>query len=350
MRAINVRWRVLRSMTEDQPWQDSEGGNRIHPAAASVFRPTPWLRHRHLQTIAAALLPAVLPALERITLALDDGDQLDLWLTGPPAGRPSVLVLHGLEGSLASAYARQMLTAIAARGWCGAFLHARGSACRPNRLVRGYHSGDWQDAAAAGRWLVAQGATALGAVGVSLGANQVLVWLGTGAACPLAGAVAISPPFDLGACADALGKGFSRLYGAHLLRQMRASILAKSALNGWTRARLNRLRTFRAFDDAITAPQHGFAGVEDYYQRASCAGHLAGITVPTLILHALDDPFIPATSIPRQVPPAVTLRLLNRGGHAGFLHGWRARPWLPAVALDALAPLLAPGSGGSSRP
>lgn len=268
----------------------------------------------------------------RHPLEMPDGDAVDLWLTGDPAGRRAVILMHGLEGSLASPYARHLLKAVAARGWCGVFLHARGSAAVPNRLQRGYHAAHWEDAAEAVAWLRARGATAVSAIGVSLGANQLLVWLGRGDACSLDRAVAISPPFDLGACAGTFEHGFARIYGDHLLACMRRSLLAKAHLNGLTKAQLARFATVRAMDDALTAPLHGFAGVEDYYARASCAGHLAGITKPTLILHAADDPLVPAATIPKDFPTAVTLRCSARGGHVGSLAGWWPRQWLPGEA------------------
>jgi predicted alpha/beta-fold hydrolase len=302
-----------------------------------AFTPTPWLRHRHAQTLWAALVPTGCPALVREPLALPDGDVVDLHLTGDPAGRPAVLVMHGLEGSLASPYARHLLKAIAGRGWCGVFLHARGSAGVPNRLKRGYHAAHYEDAAEAVGWLRTRGARSVSAVGVSLGANQLLVWLGTGSACPLERAVAISPPFDLAACAATLERGFTKVYGNHLLACMRRSLLAKSHLNGLTRGDLARWRTVRAIDDGLTAPLHGFAGVDDYYTRASCGGHLAGITTPTLILHAADDPLVPAATIPAACPPAVTLRCSPRGGHVGSLTGWWPRQWLPSETVRFLA-------------
>ena len=302
------------------------------------FAPTPWLANRHLQTLAAALLPS--PRLEVHTqlLELPDGDAIEVLRTGPVAGRPAVLLLHGLEGSQRSPYARALLAAFEQRGWCGVLLHARGSAQRPNRLARGYHSGDWADAAVVVARLQAAGATAVAGVGVSLGGNVLLKWLGeSGSACPLQAAVAISVPFDLGACADALSVGFARFYQWHLLRDMRASVWAKRELNGLTVAALRGLTTFRAFDDQLTAPQNGFAGVEDYYTRCSCRQFLGGIVTPTTLIQAADDPFVPVASLPTDLPPAVRLWLSAQGGHVGFLSGAWPRAWLPGAVTAALA-------------
>ena len=306
-----------------------------------AFQPTPWLRQRHLQTlvptIAAPLLVRAWPTLVAELAELPDGDAVEWLHTGDPAGRPAVLLLPGLEGSIASPYAPLLLAAWAARGWCGAILHHRGAAGRPNRLVRGCHSGDWSDAAHVVELLRLRGATRVAAVGVSLGGNMLLNWLGeTGASCPLATAVGISVPFDLDACARALDAGFSRFYRRHLLSEMRASMLAKRHLNGFTPAWLASLRTFHAFDDAITAPQNGFAGVADYYARGSSGRRVGGIRIPTTLLHAADDPFVPLASIPSDLPAAVTLHLSAHGGHVGFLSGWRPRPWLPDATCQAL--------------
>ncbi len=311
--------------------------------AVATFRPTPWLANRHLQTLWASVASAPHPALISEQVELPDGDALEIVRTGPLAGRPVLLLLHGLEGSIASPYARQLLAAAAARGWCGVLIHARGAAQRPNRLVRGYHSGDWADAAFVTQRLLTEGATAVAGVGVSLGGNALLKWLGeAGASCPLVAAVAVSVPFSLAACADALTRGFARVYHRHLLRDMHASVWAKRHLNGLTATDLKKLTSFRLFDDRLTAPQNGFAGVDDYYQRASCRQYLGGITMPTTIFQAADDPFVPPPCIPSaaELPPAVQLRLSPHGGHVGFLTGPWPRPWLPDAVIATLAPYL----------
>lgn len=296
-----------------------------------TFSPTPWLAHRHAQTLLAAFLPAPRAGLITELVELADGDAVEIMRTGDPRGRPAVLLLPGLEGSISSPYAALLLEAWKAHGWCGTILHHRGSAQRPNRLVRGCHSGDWTDAAQVVAHLQRLGATRVAAVGVSLGGNVLLKWLGeSGSACPLSGAVAVSVPFDLEACASALDQGPFNIYRWHLLRDMRASAWKKQHLNNIPWAELAALRSFHAFDDRLTAPQNGFAGVADYYQRNSCRQFLGGITAPTTIVHALDDPFVPPASVPTpaELPSAVRLVLSQRGGHVGFLHGWRPRSWL----------------------
>ncbi len=304
------------------------------------FVPTPWLSHRHAQTLLAAFLRSSRRGLITELVELSDGDAVEIMRTGDPAGRPTVLLLPGLEGSIASPYAALLLAAWQARGWCGVILHHRGSARRPNRLIRGCHSGDWNDAAQVVTHLQRLGAARVAAVGVSLGGNVLLKWLGeSGSACPLVAAVAVSVPFELAACASALDHGRFNVYRGHLLRDMRASTWAKHHLNGIPWAELAALRTFHAFDDRLTAPQNGFAGVADYYQRNSCRQFLGGITTPTTILHAADDPFVPRSSIPTpaELPPAVHLKLSAHGGHVGFLMGWWPRSWLTSAVTEHVA-------------
>lgn len=319
------------------------GGALGHSAGVAIdltFRPTPWLSGGHAQTMWASRLRPLPQSLINAEHSLPDGDVVGWQRTGDPAGRPAVLLLPGLEGSADSPYATRFMAAWSRRGWCGAILHHRGAACRPNRLVRGCHSGDWQDAVQVVAELRRLGATAVAAVGVSLGGNVLLNWLGeSGAACPLVAAVAVSVPYDLDACARALDRGLARIYRRHLLRDMRASMLAKRHLNGFTPGFLNGLRTFRQFDDAITAPQNGFAGVDDYYRRCSSGQRVGGIRIPTTLIHADDDPFVPVDSVPAVLPSEVRAWRSPHGGHVGFLQGAWPRPWLPMAVTTALADL-----------
>ncbi len=310
------------------------------------FLPAWWCRGPHAQTLWPYLVrrrPKI--ALRRERLTLPDGDFLDLDWTENAAG-PVVLILHGLEGSSHSKYARGLLAAVAARGWRGMVMHFRGCSGTPNRLPRSYHSGETGDLA----YVIAElrrrePATSIGLVGYSLGANVLLKWLGeTGFTAPLAAAVAVSPPFVLGRAADRLERGFSRVYQWALLRRLRASMMAKRAVLPlpFDGSILAGLKTFRQFDEHVTAPLHGFTGAEDYYTRSSCRQFLKGIAVPTLILHARDDPFTTEDAIPaaRELSPFITLELYAHGGHVGFVTGalpWRARYWLEERIPEFLA-------------
>lgn len=275
-------------------------------------------------------------ALRRERLELPDGDFLDLdWTQN--AGGPVVLVLHGLEGSSHSKYARGLLAAVQARGWRGVVMHFRGCSGVSNRLPRSYHSGETCDLSHVASLLRRrEPATPIAAVGYSLGANVLLKWLGEiGLEAPLAAAVGVSPPFVLGRAADRLERGFSRLYQWALLRRLRASVMAKLAQRPmpFDGQRLAGLRTFRQFDDVVTAPLHGFRDAQDYYTRSSCRQFLKDIAVPTLIVHARDDPFTTEDAVPpaHELAPSVTLELHEHGGHVGFVGGrwpWRPRYWL----------------------
>jgi predicted alpha/beta-fold hydrolase len=304
----------------------------------SPFRPAWWLANPHAQTLWHSLARRRHPVPVRPErLELPDGDFLDLAWTEGTSG-PIVVILHGLEGSLRSAYAGALLAAIHARGWRGCFMHFRNCSDEPNRLPRSYHSGETGDPAHVFEVLRRREPhTPIAVVGFSLGGNALLKYLGqSGADAPLAAGVAVSVPLLLWRCADRLEGGFSRLYQWHLLRRLKASYRAKfRTMDGapFPLARLGELKSFREFDDAITAPLHGFQGVDHYYRTASSRQYLRGIRVPTLIIHALDDPFMTEDVVPQahELPPGVTLELSRHGGHVGFVAGrwpWRPRYWL----------------------
>jgi uncharacterized protein len=305
--------------------------------ARSDFRAPWWLRSAHLQTIYPTLFrrgPRI--SLRRERLELDDGDFLDLdWSAG--AGGPVVLVLHGLEGSSDSPYARGMLGAVHARGWRGVVMHFRGCSGEPNRLPRSYHSGDTGDLARVIAHLGGRGdVSALAAVGYSMGGNVLLKWLGEqGAGAGLDAAVAVSVPFTLSAAADRLTRGLSRIYQQRLIADLRAKMQRKFSRGACPidLHRAGRSRNFWEFDDCVTAPLHGFADVHDYYARSSSRQFLGGIRVPTLILHAEDDPFMSPEVIPSpdELSPCTRLEVSARGGHVGFVQGavpWRPRYWI----------------------
>ncbi len=305
---------------------------------AADFEPAWWLPGPHLQTLWPVLFRRKpRPALRRERLELPDGDFVDLDWTLATRG-PIVLILHGLQGSSNSVYARGLLQAVASRGWRGAVLHFRGCSGEPNRFAPSYNAGHTADLSHVVRLLCRrEPVTPLACVGFSLGGNVVLKWLGESPVpVSVQAAVAISTPFLLDAAARRLQRGFSRLYQAYLLRHLRAGYRDKVHLQAQLPASLNdmrRLRDFYAFDDRITAPLHGYAGVHDYYARASCRQYLQTIRVPTLILHAGDDPFLLPEAIPTaaELSASITLELSPRGGHVGFIAGaypWRAEYWL----------------------
>lgn len=302
------------------------------PVVESAFRPAWWLRGAHAQTLWPALFRRRRPldiTWER--LELDDGDFLDLAWSGPSNGRV-VLLMHGLQGGIDSHYATGIMGALNRTGLRTCLMHFRNCGREPNRLPISYHSGKTDDPQRVLEHIErVTGASPDGAVGISLGGNVLLKWLGEqGDVSPLRRCVAVSVPFRLDDAARRLEEGGSRLYRRHLLHSTKAAYRQKFArIPTPLEVDLDELDTFFAFDDAVTAPLHGFTGADDYYARCSSRPFLAAIRVPTLILHARDDPFMyPETApTPADLSPAVTLELTARGGHIGFVSGrapWRA--------------------------
>jgi len=294
---------------------------------ASRFRPAWWLPGPHLQTLYPTFARRrICPAVKRERLELPDGDFIDIDWTGNPQGSV-VLVLHGLEGSLESPYTGGILSKLATQGYRAGLMYFRGCSGEPNRLPRNYHSGDTGDLQTVINHIgnIHPGKP-LAVIGYSLGGNVLLKWLGEqGDKAAVTTAVAVSVPFDLDCVARRLEHGLSRIYQNHLLRKLRQTVRTKanSRPPPVPLQRLADLRTFRQFDNAITAPLHGFRDVDDYYSQSSCRGWLRHIDTPVLIIHAVDDPFLPAAAIPQdaELSPAVTLELARHGGHVGFVGG-----------------------------
>lgn len=297
------------------------------------FKPARWLPGPNAQTVFANLWrppTGLRPRRERWELA--DGDFLDVDRHGDPAG-PTVVVLHGLEGSSRAPYVKRLLVALRGHGLSAVAVNFRGCSGSTNRLPRLYHSGETGDLDAVVRRLAAERAgRPLAVAGFSLGGNVVAKWLGErGADLPgeVRGGAVVSVPFDLTACAGAIdGPGFWRLlYRERFLRMLRRKALAKAgAFPGrLDPAGLARIRTFADFDELVTAPLHGFAGARDYWSRSSSGPFLAGVRVPLLVLSAADDPMVPAASLPRAgANPRVTVEIAPGGGHVGFVAG---PPW-----------------------
>ncbi len=327
---------------------------------ASSFRPAWWLTNRHAQTIFPTLpwSGAPRPALRREHLELPDGDitVVDWLAEGPETDlqAPTLIILHGLEGSADSPYARMLLKAAADKGWRAAVLHFRDCGDYRNRLPRRYHAGETGDVRYFLHLLRSEGFEGpLLAAGYSLGGNVLLKYLGeSGTKTPLLAAAAVSVPFDLHDSAAALSSGFSKLYQHHLIKRMKIAVRRKfapdSAPFDWHRTMA--ARTFAEFDDAVTAPLHGFAGKDAYYDECSSINFLADIAVPTLVINATDDPFMTSAAIPptEKLSPAVELEVCSGGGHVGFVSGgtpWEPDYYLPGRIVGFLAQRIA-GAGG----
>lgn len=309
------------------------------------FRPPWWCRSGDCQTVWPNLFrwPARV-ALRRERIELPDGDFIDIDWTHNTQG-PIALILHGLEGSARSGYARALLRALAARGWRAGVMHFRGCSGEPNRLARSYHSGETGDLAFISERLRRRAPNDfIAAIGFSLGGNVLLKWLGeTGTRTALDTAVAVSVPFMLARAADRLNRGFSRLYQWKLLLSLRWNLRKKFDRRDCPidLDKLPRLKSFWQFDDHVTAPLHGFESAEHYYRVSSSLQYLKHIAVPTLIVHALDDPFMSPECVPNagDVSPHVRLEVSPHGGHVGFVYGaapWRARYWLDERIVDFL--------------
>lgn len=309
---------------------------------ASEFKPPWWLRHRHLQTIFPSLpwVYSHYPELERRSLELPDGDVTAVdWVVADniPATAPLLVILHGLESSAESAYARMLMAAASANNWRCCVLHFRDCGDYRNRLPRRYHAGETADIRFFLDTLVKSGHSShIFAAGYSLGGNVLLKYLGeAGDTSPLTAAAAVCVPLDLHLCADALNQGFSKIYQRYLLKSMKYSVQRKfdphTAAFDWKRTM--EATTFAEFDDAVTAPLHGFKSKDDYYDRCSAVHFLNRIGKPTLIINSVDDPFMTPGVIPGcdRLSRQVTLEISDTGGHVGFVSG--GTPWRPEFYL-----------------
>lgn len=310
---------------------------------ADTFHPRRFLANGHLQTIAGNFLPRPnhLPPPESVFVEVSPATDHQIasqvlchchWQ--PPelrASAPTAIILHGLEGSSSSQYVL---------GNANKLWHSGSNAIRMNMRNCGgterlsptlYHSGLSADVLAVLRFFVArERLTSISLVGYSMGGNLVLKLVGDlGPDTPpqLHSAVGISPAVDLADSADALHAPANRLYEQKFLRALTRRFRRKAALfpRAFDPARADGLRSLREFDDRVTAFYSGFTGADDYYFRAAAARVLDRIATPTLILHALDDPFVrltPGTRAKIIANPNITLLEPSHGGHCAFL----ARP------------------------
>ncbi|MDX1417719.1 MAG: alpha/beta fold hydrolase [Candidatus Promineifilaceae bacterium] len=297
------------------------------------FRPSRVWLDPHAQTMVAnTVRPSRGVLFHRLRLDTPDGDFLDLDFAAVPevelaAEAPLVLLLHGLEGSARRGYACEMYRQLARRGVRSVGLNFRSCSGEMNRTARLYHAGVSDDVAFVVDWLEERlPQVAKGAVGFSLGANTLLKYLGEqGERTPIRTAAVVSPPFDLARVARIFANGSGRLYAPRFLKDLRQKALEHIRLNGSDvdSKRIAEIKTVRDFDDAFTAPVHGFLNADDYYEKSSCAQFLPDIKVPTLIIRAFDDPFF-ANDVPHaalaendHLFPA----LVPHGGHVAFAEG-----------------------------
>jgi uncharacterized protein len=329
---------------------DLHGDFQLRP-----FRQASWLRGPHLQTVLGKFIrPRFDPGLIRERWETGDGDFIDLDFGPDPAPQaPLVVILHGLEGSTRRAYVRMAMAELLTRGIRPVGMNFRSCSGEPNRRPRFYHSGETEDVA----WILAGlrkrfPHRRFGALGFSLGGNVLLKHLGEVGCAegnPLQAAATISVPFDLVAGTQALESGrMGRLYTSYFLRSLRAKTQAKrSLLEGvLDLERVLAARTLREFDDAATAPLHGFPDAWTYYRESSAAGFLSRIRTPTLLLQSADDPFLPGDALPREAveaSPWLLDGIQSRGGHVGFVEkakGMKPAFWAEQEAARYLAGIL----------
>jgi predicted alpha/beta-fold hydrolase len=313
-----------------------------------------WIPGAHFQTTWGRFgRSRRLVAFEREVLITPDDDDLVLDHVPGPPGSPRVLLLHGLEGSSYAVYMLGLARLFQREGWRATAVNFRYCArdprqlrsWLPNRRPRLYHSGETTDLDLVVRTLAArEPGVPLFAVGVSLGGNVLLKWLSeTGARSAIEAAATISVPYDLAAAARHLERRSARMYVAHFLRTLKRKALDVMARFPRETAQLDAgrvrgARTFVEFDDAMTAPLHGFASADDYYLRSSSLRYLPQIEVPTLCVSSTDDPFLPGEALARARAAAsedVEMVVKGWGGHAAFIAGrW---PWRPLYWAEVRA-------------
>lgn len=288
-----------------------------------------------MPTVFGKLARKVPPAHDRVEQwPTPDGDAVSVALVDPPRpDAPILTIFHGLEGSVRSTYAQGLLHQARRRGWGAALLIWRSCDGRIPRAPRMYHSGETSDAECFFGEITRRFPTApVLATGISLGGNVLLKWLGERSAeapSTLRAAAAISTPFDLGEGSKHLERGFSRVYVRHFVRSLRRKALDALAVHPHLpvdRDRLLSASNFWEFDDAFTAPVHGFAGADDYYRRSSSLHFLHRIARPALLFSAIDDPFLPASVLDSvrahaRSNPLLTPEFTRSGGHVGWIAG-----------------------------
>ena len=305
------------------------------------FKAANWLPNGHFQSIFASLcMPVRLPEYRREVINLPDGDIIAAdWVDGEK-NAPLAVLIHGMEGSSDSRYARLLMNECRNRGWAGVVLHMRSCGDLINRHKQFYHAGFYDDI----EYFLDELLPAMGytdkvfLLGVSLGGSQIAHYLVNGKATDRvrAGAI-ISTPLDLAACADFMSNGFSRVYVTRFRNSLLKKYHLKADIIGDDRfeKELSKAKTFWDLDNAATAPMHGFRDAAHYYDEMSSKKCLKDIPVPTLYLASQDDPFVPEASMPQRPMGHVMPVITERGGHVGFVDHF-GRSWMAPTVFDFL--------------
>jgi predicted alpha/beta-fold hydrolase len=304
------------------------------PTSQLSYRPAWWVPGAHAHTLWGKLVRQQRLVQTRIERwETPDDDFLEIHRLDASADAARVILLHGLEGTVRSHYAQGLLGEMQRRGWGADLVIWRSCGTQPNRARRFYHSGETSDL---------QLVIRLALAGVSLGGNVLLKYLGErGADIPsqIVAAAAVSVPFDLAKGSAYISQGFSKIYEKYFLDSLKRKTHEKLTRypDLIVRDRIDQLATLKEFDDAITAPIHGFADATAYYAEASSIRYLRNVQLDTLLLNAMDDPFLPPEVLDDVHRIAAgNIRLYpefpDRGGHAGFVSGWN--PFHPVYYLE----------------
>jgi hypothetical protein len=300
------------------------------------------LANKHIQTSYATLFrKPFLQDFEIEEFSLSDGDFVEIyWYNKQRYPKKIAVLFHGLAGSYLSPYIQGAVNEFTKKGYTSAVVHFRGCGTKPNRKARSYHSGETQDNLEVLHSIHTRYADAkIFCVGYSLGANMLLKLLGEqGEKSFITAAVAVSAPMELAVAAKTINQGTAKIYQRRLLKELKDSLLQKfnrfdfHKLINLSQEDVKNIQSIREFDALYTAPIHGFLSAQDYYERSSAKQFLKDIRIPTLIIHAKDDPFMTTEVLPKkdEISPYITLEISEKGGHVGFVEGTLLKPeyWL----------------------
>lgn len=304
-----------------------------------AYRPPLPLFNRHLETIFPAIFRRVsMVGLERERINTPDDDFLDIdWLKSDSDSL--VIVSHGLEGNSRRAYVMGMMRAFHGNGFNALSWNYRGCGDEMNRQLRFYHSGATDDLETLVNHCIKKGFKKIYVIGFSLGGNLTLKYLGEqGKTIPseVRGGVTFSVPMNLDTSCNEISRPGNFLYSRRFLRSLKKKIRTKAAImKGLDINGIDSISNLRQFDDRYTAPLHGFPDATTYYRRCSSLYFLDKIAVPTLVVNALNDPFLSEDCFPKSKNPNLTLEYPERGGHVGFARfGQNGLYWSEARALQ----------------
>jgi len=315
------------------------------PLIQSMYtRPPFYLFNGHLETVVPSMFRKVEGSYERERLELADGDFLDLdWMRS--GSKKLVVISHGLEGNSERHYSKGMAQYFYQRGWDALAWNCRGCSGEMNRLPRFYHHGATEDIAAVIEHTLSKGYEHIVLVGFSMGGSMSLKYLGernNSVSQVIKSAVVFSVPCHLGASANELDKPNKKFYLNRFLKKLEKKIRAKARKfpDNISAEGFEQIKTFRAFDNRYTAPLHGFKNADDFYARASSGPHIPHIQIPTLIVNALNDPFLPEACFPFEVAKDhnyVYLETPQYGGHVGFSLSIQEINWMEVRAFEFIS-------------